>query len=176
METLHLLIISQNQPIVDSRSSETTLFFSGKTFELGFFSPGNSKNGYIGIWYKNSPNVVVWVANRNNPLMDSYVEFTINNEESQLVLLNKSKGIVWFSNLSSQSAPKNLFAQLLEPGNLVLREYDNMSSNLYLWQSFDYPTDTLLVGMKLGWDLNTGFERDSTSSKSADDPSTGDYF
>ncbi|KAL5548124.1 hypothetical protein UlMin_003355 [Ulmus minor] len=108
--------------------------------------------------------------------MDSYVEFTINNETSQLVLLNKSKGIVWSSNLSSQSAPKNLFAQLLESGNLVRREYDNMSSNLYLWQSFDYPTDTLLVGMKLGWDLNTGFERYSTSWKSADDPSTGDYF
>ncbi|GMN65510.1 hypothetical protein TIFTF001_034583 [Ficus carica] len=40
-----------------------------------------------------------------------------------------------------------------------------------MWQSFDHPSDTLLFGMKLGWDLNTGFERYLTSWKSADDPS-----
>lgn len=34
-------------------------------FEMGFFSPGNSKNRYVGIWYKNvSDRTVVWIANR----------------------------------------------------------------------------------------------------------------
>ncbi|EYU27869.1 hypothetical protein MIMGU_mgv1a017829mg, partial [Erythranthe guttata] len=53
-------------------------------------------------------------------------------------------------------------------------ENDKNTEN-YLWQSFDHPTDTLLPGMKLGWDAKTGLNRYITSWKSADDPSTGDY-
>ncbi|KAF8377414.1 hypothetical protein HHK36_030791 [Tetracentron sinense] len=49
-------------------SDGQTLVSSAQTFELGFFSPGNSKNNYIGIWYKNSPSVVLWVANRETQL------------------------------------------------------------------------------------------------------------
>ncbi|KAF8395142.1 hypothetical protein HHK36_019083 [Tetracentron sinense] len=52
-------------------SDGQTLVSSAQTFELGFFSPGNSKNNYIGIWYKNSPSVVLWVASRENPITDS---------------------------------------------------------------------------------------------------------
>lgn len=166
--------IIPNQSIIDDNTKTTTLVSSGQTFELGFFSPGKSKNRYIGIWYKNTPDVVVWVANRNTPLTDSHGEFTINNKTNQLVLLDHSKEIVWSSN-SSKRVANNPVAQLLESGNLVLGESESLSSELYLWQSFDYPTDTQLEGMKLGWDLNTGFERHLTSWKSSDDPSTGDF-
>ncbi|KAL5548113.1 hypothetical protein UlMin_003344 [Ulmus minor] len=131
---------------MDDNTKTTTLVSLGKTFELGFFSLGKSKNRYIGIWYKNTPDVVVWVANRNTPLPDSYGEFTINNKTNQLVLLNRLKEIVWPSN-SLKRVANNPVAQLLELGNLVLRESESLSSELYLWQSFDYPTDTLLAGM-----------------------------
>ena len=41
-------------------------------FALGFFSPGSSKNRYLGIWYKNIPvQTVVWVANKVRPINDS---------------------------------------------------------------------------------------------------------
>ena len=43
----------------------------------------------------------------------------------------------------------------------------------YLWQSFDYPFDTWLPGMKVGWDLRTGLKRRLTAWKSPDDPSPG---
>ena len=162
--------ISPTKSLIDGM----TLVSSGQTFELGFFSPGISKNRYLGIWYKGAPNVVVWVANRNNPLTDSSGELTISNNSNQLVLLNWSKTILWSSN-SSESVAKNLVVQLLDSGNLVLRESDSMNSEFYLWQSFDYPSDTLLAGMKFGWDLKTGLERYLTSWKSVDDPSTG-YF
>ncbi|KAH7546576.1 hypothetical protein FEM48_Zijuj01G0215500 [Ziziphus jujuba var. spinosa] len=67
--------------------------------------------------------------------------------------------------------------QLLDTGNLVLRDGkdDENSEESYLWQSFDCPTDTLLPGMKLGWDLRTGFERRIVSWKSSDDPYPGDF-
>ncbi|XP_042436012.1 receptor-like serine/threonine-protein kinase SD1-8 [Zingiber officinale] len=43
------------------------------------------------------------------------------------------------------------------------------------WQSFDHPTDTLLPGMKLGWNLSTGLNRNITSWATSGDPSPGDY-
>ncbi|KAL0306454.1 UNVERIFIED_CONTAM: G-type lectin S-receptor-like serine/threonine-protein kinase [Sesamum radiatum] len=46
-----------------------TMVSSGGMFELGFFSPGNSRSRYVGMWYKNvTVMTVVWVANREAPL------------------------------------------------------------------------------------------------------------
>ncbi|XP_056173190.1 G-type lectin S-receptor-like serine/threonine-protein kinase At4g27290 [Syzygium oleosum] len=149
-----------------------TLVSSGQSFELGFFSPGNSTNWYLGIWYKITPETVVWVANRDNPLTDSHGFLTFNHA-GDLVLVNQSKIVVWSLNLSR--VLKNPVAQLLDTGNLVLRENTSLNSDDYSWQSFDHPSDTLLPGMKLGWDLKIGLERHLTSWKSMDDPSPGDY-
>ncbi|TXG67195.1 hypothetical protein EZV62_008470 [Acer yangbiense] len=149
-----------------------TLVSSPEIFELGFFSPGNSTKRYLGIWYKKSPETVVWVANRNNPINDRQGVLTIINY-GNLVLLNKTKSIIWSSNTSIKV--ENPVAQLLDSGNLVLKDNFSTGSESYLWQSFDYPSDTLLPGMKLGWDLKTGEERYLTSWKSPDDPSYG-YF
>ena len=50
-----------------------TLVSSGERFELGFFTPYGRNDGkkYLGIWYYNSPQTFVWVANRENPLDNS---------------------------------------------------------------------------------------------------------
>ncbi|GAY52957.1 hypothetical protein CUMW_145960 [Citrus unshiu] len=150
------------------------LVSSSQIFELGFFSPGKSKYKYLGIWYKQVPDTVVWVANRNSPIVDSNAVLTIGNN-GNLVLLNQTDGIIWSSNLSREV--KNPVAQLLDTGNLVLREKfsSNTSEGSYLWQSFDCPSDTLLIGMNMGWDLKTGRERYLTSWRTADDPSPGNF-
>ncbi|KAK3019222.1 hypothetical protein RJ639_003805 [Escallonia herrerae] len=59
-------------------------------------------------------------------------------------------------------------------GNLVLKDTRTDDGN-FLWQSFDYPSDTLLPGMKLGKNFETGLERYLYSWKSNDDPSPGDF-
>ena len=64
-------------------------------------------------------------------------------------------------------------AQLQDSGNLVLIQGNNKK---VLWQSFDYPTDTLLPNMRLGLNRIIGLDRFLTSWKSEDDPGTGDYF
>ncbi|PHT59430.1 G-type lectin S-receptor-like serine/threonine-protein kinase [Capsicum baccatum] len=43
------------------------------------------------------------------------------------------------------------------------------------WQSFDYPTNTLLPSMKYGIDKRTGLNRFLTSWKSLNDPGMGEY-
>ncbi|KAJ4982009.1 hypothetical protein NE237_032846 [Protea cynaroides] len=145
------------------------LVSSGQRFVLGFFSPGTSENSYLGIWYKNISFTVVWVANRYNPINDSSGILTIGND-GNLLLLDGNGSLIWSSNTT---APKNSIAvaELQDSGNLVLR--DNTAN--IIWESFDHPTDTLLPGMKLGWDFTTGLNRYLTSWRSSDDPYPGDY-
>ncbi|KAF8409413.1 hypothetical protein HHK36_005489 [Tetracentron sinense] len=162
--------ITPNQTVRDGE----TLVSADERFELGFFSPGNSKKGYVGIWYyKKIPiQTVVWVANRDNPLTNSSGILRIG-DEGNLILLNEPEAsVIWSSN---QSKANNPVAQLLDSGNLVIREANDEDPKNYLWQSFDRPTDTMLPGMKLGWNLKTGLNWNITSWKSEDDPSTGDY-
>ncbi|KAK8689245.1 hypothetical protein V6N13_087967 [Hibiscus sabdariffa] len=152
-------------------SDGETLVSALETFELGFFSPGKSRNRYLGIWYKNSPEAVVWVANRNNPIADTNGVLTVS-DSGNLVLLNRTKRVVWSSNVSGTA--KHPVARLLDTGNLVLKDKKSMPES-YLWESFDSPSDTLLAGMKIGWNLKTGEERYLTSWRSVDDPSPGNF-
>ncbi|XP_024019265.1 G-type lectin S-receptor-like serine/threonine-protein kinase At4g27290 [Morus notabilis] len=165
----HINSITPTQSLIDDGNA-TTLVSGNQTSVLGFFSPGNSNKRYLGIWYKRKPETTLWVANRNSPLNDSNGEFTIR--EGNLVLLSSTRSLVWSSNVSSKVANSTV-ALLSDFGNLILKEQESTSQNVYLWQSFDYPTDSLLSGMKLGWDNSTRFERYLTSWKSTDDPSTG---
>ena len=65
---------------------------NGNAFKLGFFSPVNSTNCYIGIWYSNiSVFTVVWVANRETPLNDSFGVLTISEDGNLVVLDGKKK-------------------------------------------------------------------------------------
>ena len=106
--------ITPSQPITDPQSITS----SNKAFRLGFFSPENTTNRYVGIWYNNIPGrTVVWVANRNRPLVDSSGTITVS-EDGNLLVLNGQKEIVWSSNVSNSVA--NSSAQLLDSGNLVL--------------------------------------------------------
>ncbi|KAH9803150.1 Receptor-like serine/threonine-protein kinase SD1-8 [Citrus sinensis] len=94
--------------------------------------------------------------------------------DGQSCFNSQNKSVVWSANLSKEVRIP-VVLQLLDSGNLVLRGERDGGSETYLWQSFDYPSDTLLPGMKLGWDLKTGLERRITSWKSPDDPSPGNF-
>ncbi|KAA8523800.1 hypothetical protein F0562_010223 [Nyssa sinensis] len=146
-----------------------TIVSTGGSFEPGFFSPGNSKNRYVGIWYKISTTTVVWVANRESPLLESSGVLKVTNQ-GILTILNGNGSIIWSSN--STRAGQNPVAVLLNSGNLVVRDGNDNNRENFLWQSFDYPCDTLLPGMKLGRDLETGIHRYISSWKSNDFQST----
>uniref|UniRef100_A0A251T3G0 Receptor-like serine/threonine-protein kinase n=1 Tax=Helianthus annuus TaxID=4232 RepID=A0A251T3G0_HELAN len=157
--------ISANQEI---RDGNATLVSKGEMFELGFFSPGKSKNRYLGIWYKKiSYGTVVWVANRETPIADTSGLLKLSRQ-GNLVICSGGNSVVWSSNSTGNNSV--VVAQLLESGNLVV-----WNRNKMIWQSFDYPGDTFLPGMKLGKDLVTGMQWCMTSWKSPDDPSTGVY-
>ncbi|PRQ28644.1 putative protein kinase RLK-Pelle-DLSV family [Rosa chinensis] len=160
----------------ESLGPNQTLVSAGEVFELGFFELGTDSRWYLGIWYKKiEQRTVVWEANRNNPLPNNSSSLKIGYD-GKLSLVDESGNVSWSSNQSQfVGVSKNPILQLLDSGNLVLKEANDISPNKFLWQSFDYPTDTLLPEMKLGWNLNTSLDRYISSWKTPEDPSTGDY-
>ena len=144
-----LSLIVSNSIASNDISSITRSISDGETivspkglFELGFFSITNPNKRYLGIRFKNIPTQnVVWVANGGKPINDSSAILKLNSSGS--LVLTHNNNIVWFTN-SSTNAQKPV-AQLLDTGNLVIKE-DSVSETC-LWQSFDYPSNTLLSGI-----------------------------
>ncbi|KAI3675435.1 hypothetical protein L1987_85025 [Smallanthus sonchifolius] len=166
--------ISANQIV---RYNETIISSPLETFELGFFNPGNSTNHYVGIWYKKiSPRTVVWVANRNTPLTDTSVELTLTHQGVLIIQDATTGNIVWSSANSTTLQVRKPIGQVLDTGNFIIyEEGDRINEEDPIWQSFDFITDTLLPGMKMGWNLVTRTESRLTSWKSDDDPAFGPW-
>ncbi|TKY66597.1 G-type lectin S-receptor serine/threonine-protein kinase [Spatholobus suberectus] len=163
--------IAVNQSIRDGE----TLVSAGGITEVGFFSPGSSTRRYLGIWYRNvSPFTVVWVANRNTPLQNKSGVLKLN-EKGILVLLNGTNRTIWSSSDISSNAVNDPIAHILDSGNFVVKNGQQTNKDGVLWQSFDYPGNTHMPEMKIGWNLESGLERFLSSWKSDDDPAEGEY-
>ncbi|KAK3032629.1 hypothetical protein RJ639_036589 [Escallonia herrerae] len=77
---------------------------------------------------------------------------------------------MWSTNISDYRG--NSSAQLLDTGNLVLREN---SSGRILWQSFEHPSDSFVQKMRLGTQIGTDEKYVMTSWRSPTDPSIGSF-
>ncbi|KAJ6829328.1 receptor-like serine/threonine-protein kinase SD1-8 [Iris pallida] len=166
--------ITPTQPLADNE----TLVSAGGTFALGFFTPNNSvdRRRYIGIWYYNiTVQTIVWVANRANPVIRSTGQLSVTPNGTVMITNRETSTVVW--SVVSEFSVAIPVLELLDTGNFVLREEGDITQNNHAWQSFDYPTDTLLPGMKLGVDkVAAGLSRNLTAWKSKDDPSPGEYY
>lgn len=158
-------ILSPGQTLTDGQ----VLACADQIYELGFFSPGNSTSKFLGIWYKATPDVVVWVANRENPIPAAEGGGLLALDSNGTLIISSSQGrIIWSSN--SSVAASSPVLHLLNTGNLVV--VDNSNN---IWMSFDYPTDSRFPEMKMVDDSDAGLDRNLTSWKSPNDPSMGDF-
>ncbi|KAG6383156.1 hypothetical protein SASPL_157097 [Salvia splendens] len=90
------------------------------------------------------------------------------------LVISSGKSIIWLAN--SSRVASNPVLQILDSGNLVLVDDMSTATQGYAWQSFDYPTDTLLPGMKIVDDNDSDVEKYMMSWTSPDDPSPGDPY
>ncbi|KAK8310937.1 hypothetical protein V6Z12_D02G218200 [Gossypium hirsutum] len=149
-------------------SSKGPLVSAGKKFALGFFTPNNGSS-YVGIWYYNGlePRTIVWVANRDEPVSNSTTWVFGISHDGNLMLSDK-RNRQNLTALVGISSPSTRSLKLLDSGNLILSEgLDNFSTSV-VWQSFHYPTDTFLPGMKIN-------NLVLTSWKSLHDPASGRF-
>ncbi|XP_059292301.1 G-type lectin S-receptor-like serine/threonine-protein kinase At4g03230 isoform X1 [Lycium ferocissimum] len=152
------------------RNEGETLVSAGKIFELGFFNT-TSDDGefrtYVGIWYRASPETVVWVANRDNSIPISAELLVVAfHDDGNLKVLDSTGNSYFSTDLASAPSSKRT-AKLFDSGNLVL--IDDLSGKR-LWQSFNYTTDTFLPGMKMDDELKL-----TAWGVTQKDPSTGNY-
>ncbi|CAH9082400.1 unnamed protein product [Cuscuta europaea] len=162
--------ITLSQPLRDGE----LLISKGKSYALGFFTPGNSTGRrYVGIWYRKiQERLVVWVANRNSPVNGTSGALFIDVTGNLVIQDTKTNISVWNTSLDFPANSKVFTsAQLRETGNLVLMHNEKTAA----WQSFDHPTNTLLAHMKFGVDRKRGLNLSFSSWKSADDPAVGEY-
>ncbi|XP_059285346.1 G-type lectin S-receptor-like serine/threonine-protein kinase At4g27290 isoform X1 [Lycium ferocissimum] len=174
---LTLFASEENIKVGKSITVNQKMVSAGGSFALGFFTPGNSTNTYLGIWYNTIPELtVIWTANRESPIpQNSTAVFTIG-DDGNLVLFDEKDKLIWSSNVSSTSTGELLTSNstvgaLLDTGNLVLMYGE---SNI-LWQSFEHPTDTFMPEMKLGYNRKTDKRIMISSWTSNEDARPGNF-
>ncbi|KAI3703553.1 hypothetical protein L1987_73708 [Smallanthus sonchifolius] len=144
----------------------------GSRFTLGFFTIPETSYTYLGIWYTHDKSSTkVWVANRSTPITSNPSVLMIDPNTGKLIIATGGTTLVNISD--NQSGPShNLAATLQDTGDFQLI---NETDNRILWKSFDYPTNVLLPGMKLGSDLTTGHDWELTSWVSDKIPDLGAF-
>ncbi|KAF7137884.1 hypothetical protein RHSIM_Rhsim07G0117000 [Rhododendron simsii] len=104
-------------------------------FAFGFRQLNNTNIFLLAIWYARIPDqTIVWQANTNSPVQaGSNIELTANG----LNLTDPNGLTIW----SAQQNSAISYGAMLDTGNFILSA---TNTYIYVWQSFDYPTDTIL--------------------------------
>ncbi|XP_027927199.1 putative receptor protein kinase ZmPK1 [Vigna unguiculata] len=123
---------------------EDVILSPNGVFSAGFVAVGENVYSFAVFFTQprshNQP-TIVWMANRENPVNGKRSKFSLSRT-GNLVLDDAAQRTVWSSNTVSLASP---LLKLNDNGNLVLRDLQGT----VLWQSFDFPTDTLLPGQPL---------------------------
>lgn len=131
--------LTQAKPLTD----RDILISKSGDFALGFFSPTSSnKSFYLGIWYHSlpGPRTVVWIANRDDPIINPSSMMLKVTNNSRMVLSDSKGRVIWMaaSNIVTTGAA-GAYAVLLNSGNFILRSSDNPGHMVELRSSDRYP-------------------------------------
>ncbi|XP_061356503.1 G-type lectin S-receptor-like serine/threonine-protein kinase At5g35370 [Gastrolobium bilobum] len=150
------LTASYLQLIDDSGSF---LLSPNKTFKASIFNPGGQQTSFYLCVIHVASSTIIWSANRNAPISNSgKMSLTVKG----ITVADKDGNTKWSTPPLKSRAYKLV---LTEMGNLILLDQSNDS----LWESFQYPTDTIVIGQR----LPVGASLSSAASDS--DLSTGNY-
>ncbi|XP_048425845.1 G-type lectin S-receptor-like serine/threonine-protein kinase At1g67520 [Pyrus x bretschneideri] len=165
----------------DTLNSTSSLLSASGTFTLNFIEKAirGSDNSFIAILRVKSGANKAWIANRDTPILSSSSPLlTLDSNNTLKITHQNGDPFVLFSAPQTNDPNTSVVATLLDSGNFVLQEVNSVSGSTIrvFWQSFDYPVDTFLPGMKLGVDHRNGYNWSLLSWGTRDNPvSSGPY-
>ncbi|XP_052201469.1 putative receptor protein kinase ZmPK1 isoform X2 [Diospyros lotus] len=123
-------------------------------FSAGFYSVGENAFCFA-IWFTqrlhDGSHTIVWMANRDQPVNGRLSKLKVL-KNGDLILTDAGQLDVWSAGTGNRSI-SNVQLQLNNTGNLVLLGSESKTGSsenfITLWQSFDWPTDTLLPHQRL---------------------------
>ncbi|WJX81750.1 hypothetical protein P8452_64595 [Trifolium repens] len=163
----YLTSLKKGSFLLVEKHEKDVIVSSNGIFSAGFYQIGENAFSFA-IWFtelknqSHNPANIVWMANREQPVNGKKSKLLLLNT-GNILLLDAGQHITWSSNTAS-NAPLELY--LKEDGNLVLRE---LQGTIILWQSYDFPTNTLLPNQSLARHTNL------VSSRSQSNHSSGFY-
>ncbi|KAK0601716.1 hypothetical protein LWI29_026841 [Acer saccharum] len=165
LSTSSLATAQQRQSSNISRGSSLTpaktpsWLSSSGLYAFGFYQRGNG--GYaVGVFLAGIPEkTVVWTSRRDDPPVSANTTLLFTAAEGRLVLQTAQGQDTYIADIAQMAS----YASMLDTGNFVLYNSDGD----ILWQSFKYPTNTLLPTQTLS------AEMELFSSVSETDQSTG---
>ncbi|KAJ3670320.1 hypothetical protein LUZ60_010644 [Juncus effusus] len=101
------------------------------------------------------------------PITDPHSSQLKISNDGNLVLLNSSSHQIW----STNTASKVTHAILSDTSNLILKN----GSGSIVWQSFDHPGNTLMPGVRFGYNKITRQYTDITCWESPDNPAPAPF-
>ncbi|CAL5335769.1 unnamed protein product [Camellia sinensis] len=128
-----------------SSTPPTSWFSSSGLFAFGFYTQDTGFK--VGIWLVlNRTTTVVWTANRDDPPITSINSTLELTRDGKLVLRIEHGKEKLIANTRGSAAAAA--ASMLDSGNFVLYDADSQ----VIWESFNFPTDTILGGQTLAMD------------------------
>ncbi|XP_078159090.1 G-type lectin S-receptor-like serine/threonine-protein kinase SD2-5 [Carex rostrata] len=146
----------------------------GMSFATGFYCFPPCKSFFVSIYivyadydtynnyyfYYDRPQVI-WSANRAHPVSEN-ATLQLTSKDG-LTLRDSDGSLVWSTSGLNQSVAG---INITEAGNLVLFDINNSS----IWQSFDHPTDCLVMGQMLAEGMNI------TANSSSNDLAESQFY
>ncbi|KAL0917599.1 hypothetical protein M5K25_012673 [Dendrobium thyrsiflorum] len=124
----------------DKSNREAAAWFSRSgLFAFGFYPVENEFA--VGIWFVPN-NTVIWTADRDSELLPESSKLNFTEDGLQIPSSNGDRSI---ANISTTNSVKLASASMQDCGNFVIQDVNNY----IIWQTFDYPTDTLMAGQIL---------------------------
>jgi len=108
---------------------------------------------YLCMFAQGKDGWLVWIANRNQSVDRNSAILSLDYSGVLQIESKISEPIILYASPPPFNNSNYIVATLLDTGNFVLKD---IQKNIVLWQSFDHPTDSLLLGMKLGVNRKTG--------------------
>ena len=140
----------------ETLNTSSSLVSANGKFTLSFGVYDHNANLSYLVIMESASHDYAWVANRDTPILYPFGMFSLDRNNTLKITHRDGEAVVLYS-AKSETIKSSVVATLMDSGNFVLEEMSSDgSAKRVLWQSFDYPGDVLLPGMKLGVNHNSG--------------------